>query len=197
MKKLILSTIFYLTILSFCLAQGVSGGLRLGMNIANSSISASGITLSPDSKIGLMAGGYVTIMASAKFGIQPELVYSQMGSSLTISGQTAKTSFNYLSVPIILKYKVTKNFSLEAGPQLGILMSASGTSGSTTTDIKDQTTGADFGAAFGLGLDFGKFNAGARYYLGFSNLVKDTQGTDVKQTNNAFQLFIGYALFGK
>ena len=140
MKKIILFiAIVCASTLSF--SQGVSGGIRLGMNIANQSISASGITISPNSKIGLMAGGYVTIMTSAKFGVQPELYYSQMGFSLTSGGQTAKGTYSYLSLPVILKYKLTENFSLEAGPQLSILMSATGVNGSTTTDIKDQPRG--------------------------------------------------------
>ncbi len=176
-------------------SQSVSGGLRLGMNIANNNITFGGVSISPSSKIGLMLGGYLTVMTSEKFGVQPELVYSQMGFTLSSSGQTVNTSFNYLSLPVILRYNVAQNFSLQAGPQLGILLAANSSNGSQTVDIKDQATGVDFGGAFGFGLDFGKFNAGARYYLGFSNLIKDTKGTDAKQTNNAFQLFIGYSLF--
>ncbi|MFM8741389.1 MAG: hypothetical protein ACKOC0_14475, partial [Cytophagales bacterium] len=61
-----------------------------------------------------------------------------------------------------------------------------------------QLHGIDFGGAFGLGLDCGSFNAGARYYLGLSNILKNVPtGSDLKQTNNAVQLFVGYTLFKK
>jgi hypothetical protein len=199
MKKFYLSSLFIASTFSAAFSQGVSGGLRLGMNIANQTSSINGLSISADSKIGLMAGAYLTIMTSDKFGIQPELVYSQYGSSATSNGQSASNNFNYLSLPVMLRYNVAENISLQAGPQLGILLSATRTSGSSSIDLKDQAIGIDFGAAFGLGADLGDFNLGARYYLGLSNIEKNSsiQGLTVKTTNSAIQLFIGYRLFGK
>lgn len=79
-----------------------------------------------------------------------------------------KYQFNYVSLPVMLRYNITENFNLQAGPQLGFLMSAKVSDGDNSIDIKDGFKGIDFGAGFGAGVDFGKFNAGIRYYLGLS-----------------------------
>lgn len=198
MKKLFLSVSLIAIVTTVAFSQSVSGGLRLGMNIANQTTSLGGTSISASAKVGLMAGGYLTIMTSEKFGIQPELVFSQFGASASSGGTSMSNNFNYLSLPVILRYNVTPNFNLQAGPQLGILLSASQTSGSTTVDIKDQANGIDFGLVFGAGIDFGKFNGGIRYYIGLTNLQKNVpQGLDLKTTNSGIQIFIGYALFGK
>ncbi len=198
MKKIYFSLLISAIASSVAFSQNISGGVRGGINIANQSASSGSVSASIGSKVGFMIGGYATIMTSDKFGIQPELVYSTLGSEASSSGVSVTTSFGYLSLPVLLRYNITENFNLHAGPQLGILLSATQSAGSSSVDIKDGVTSADFGAAFGLGVDFGKFNAGARYYLGFSNTVKNVpQGFDTKVTNNAFQLFLGYTLFGK
>ncbi len=204
MKKIYFSLLISAIASSVTFSQSLSFGVRGGINIANVSTTVGALpvgvtvtTASTNSKTGFQFGGYLKIMTSEKFGIQPELIYSQMGASAP-SGQTGSVDFNYLSIPVLLRYNVTENFSLQAGPQLGILLAANQSNGSTSINVKDQTNGTDFGGAFGIGLDFGKFNAGARYYLGFSNLIKNVPlGLDIQQKNYAFQLVLGYELFGK
>jgi hypothetical protein len=106
-----------------------------------------------------------------------------------------KLPFDYISVPVLLRFNVSENINLHAGPQVGFLLSAKITDGDDSIDIKEGFTGTDFGAAFGIGGDFGKFNGGLRYYLGFANIIEDTtDGGTFK--NNAFQIFLGYRLFG-
>ena len=199
LKKIMFSVLLFASSFTIVFSQKVSGGLRLGMNIANQTSTLNGLSFSADSKIGLMAGAYLTIMTSDKFGIQPELVYSQYGSSATINGRSASNNFNYLSLPVIIRYNVAEKLNLHAGPQLGMLLSATQTSGASSMDLIDQANGFDFGVALGLGVDLGDFNLGARYYAGLSNIEKNssTQGPTVKTTNSTIQLFIGYRLLGK
>ncbi len=195
MKKII-TLLFVCFVASGAYAQSLSFGIRGGVNIAKESVSSSGVSISTDSKAGLMLGTYLTVMTSEKFGFQPELVYSSFGGSATINGQTATDNYNYLSLPVMLRFNASENISIQAGPQLGFLLSAKSSVGSQSIDVKDQMNGIDFGAAFGLGFDFGSFNAGARYYLGLSNVIKNVPtGFDIKQTNTAIQLFVGYTLF--
>jgi LysM repeat protein len=203
MKKINLSLIIVVLVSSMAHAQSVSFGLRGGINIAKLTFSTSGVSASIDPKVGLMLGTYLTVMTSEKFGIQPELVYSSFGGSFNItntSGQTVSvtSNYNYLSLPVMLRYNASENISIQAGPQLGLLLSATSSSGSQSIDVKDTLNGIDFGGAFGLGFDFGAFNAGARYYLGLSNIAKNVPtGSDQKVTNSAIQLFVGYTLFKK
>lgn len=190
MKKYLIMIIVILSTPAV-LAQ-VSGGVRLGVNIANQKAEIDGDSDTGDSKIGFLGGFYLTANISEKFGIQPELLFSGMGSR--DKDLDFDLPFNYLSIPVMFRYNLTENFNLHAGPQLGFLLSAKATDGDSSIDIKDSFKGTDFGAAFGLGVDFGKINAGARYYLGLSNIADDSGNDTFK--NNAFQIFVGYKLFG-
>jgi hypothetical protein len=196
MKKLLLPVCLLLAGVVTANAQGVAIGLRAGLNIANQSISTSGVSVSPDSRLGFLVGGYAKIMLSEKMGIQPELFYSSIGAKWPDSGNGVETiKTDYLTLPVFFRYNVTDNFHLLAGPQFGILMSAQGTDNSGSQDIKDFLNSSDFNGVIGAGLDFGPINAGLRYNFGLSNIQKDaTQGT-VK--NNVFQIVAGFKLFGK
>ena len=191
MKKVLLSFVFVVAA-SAAFAQ-LSGGIRLGMNLANQKAEALGVSVSADSKVGLLGGLYLTANLSDKIAVQPELLYSSMGSK---SGDISD-AFGYLHIPILLRYNINENFNLHAGPQIGLLLSAK----SDGQDIKDQFKGTDFGASLGAGVDFGKFNGGLRYYLGLSNISDiDTQGIpglgDISFKNTSFQIYLGYKLFG-
>lgn len=191
MKKVFLSFVF-VVVASAAFAQ-VSGGIRLGMNLANQNVEALGVSVSGDSKVGLLGGLYLTANLSDKFAVQPELLYSSMGTKT----DDISDAFGYIQVPILLRYNINENFNLHAGPQIGLLLSAK----SDGVDIKDEFKGTDFGASFGAGVDFGKFNGGLRYYLGFSNISDiDTSSIpglgDISFKNTSFQIYLGYKLFG-
>ncbi|MBS1553881.1 MAG: PorT family protein [Bacteroidetes bacterium] len=179
------------------LSQNITGGIRVGTNFANQSFTTNTMSRDTDSKIGVAAGIYLTVMISQKFGVQPEVAYSQMGYNLSSTNPKFENSYNYLSVPILFRYELVKNLSFHVGPQVGILVAATSTAGTSTIDLRNDTEQIDFGGAAGFGLDFGKFNGGVRYYLGFSNLYKVPPAPDFRQKNTAFQIFVGYSLFGK
>jgi len=133
-----------------------------------------------------------------QFSFQPELVYSMQGTKVeyTLLGQEIESSIeiSYINIPLMAKYYVTEELSLQAGPQIGFLMSAESKSGSTTSDMKDETKNVDFGLNFGLGykMDNGLF-FDARYNLGLSDLVDErANGDDDKISNAVIQLSIGY-----
>ena len=81
--------------------------------------------------------------------------------------------------------------SLEAGPQIGFLLSAQ----KESTDVKNSFNTVDFGVNFGLGykLDNG-LNFGARYNLGLSD-INNIDGFTDKNKNGVFQLSVGYFFF--
>ena len=77
------------------------------------------------------------------------------------------------------KYYVADSFSLQAGPQIGFLMSAT----SAGVDIKDQASSTDFGLNLGAGYNLNENMAlDLRYNLGLSKVNKDSNpGTsDIK-----------------
>lgn len=113
MKK----TFFTLTIIAFCaggaLAQGISGGIKLGANFANQKMDFEGFDLSPESRTSLHGGFFLTIMMSETFGIQPEVLYNSVGSKIKFMGQDAISKLNYLSVPLMLRYNPVPIFNIQ------------------------------------------------------------------------------------
>lgn len=173
-------------------AQGISGGLKAGINLAN--LTGDDVE-DTDMKIGYHVGGYAKISLTDAFSVQPELLFNAIGAK--DSEVDGNYKLNYLTVPVMLGYSFGK-ISIQAGPQVGFLMSAKYkvdvNGDSEEADIKESLKGTDFGVNVGLGADFGKINAAARYCIGLSNIV-DADDVDVK--NGVIQLSLGYKLFGK
>ncbi len=196
MKKL-LFLIFLYAAAEKVLSQEFSYGIRGGVNVSNQNISTSGVSVSANSKIGYLVGGYATIMFTQKLGIQPELFFSSIGSkwpaSLTGTSE-AVIRLNYISIPVFLRYHVTEQFHLLAGPQLGILMTATGIYDGATADIKSSFNNSDIGGTFGAGADFDRLNVGVRYNFSFSNIVSNSGPSGETMKNTAFQIVAGYKL---
>ncbi|MCL9806140.1 PorT family protein [Flavobacterium amniphilum] len=183
MKKLVL-TVAAVFAFGFANAQETKFGVKGGLNLADwSGDDADGI----DSKIGFHIGGFAEIKVSDKFAVQPELLYSAQGGK----ADGGKVNVDYINIPVMAKFYATEQFSIEAGPQVGFLMSAKVKPDSgDDVDIKDQLKSTDFGVNVGLGYNFTEnVSAGLRYNLGLSNIV-DADGADVK--NNVFSLSVGY-----
>ena len=180
MKKLVLVAIMAILGLSNANAQEVKFGIKGGVNFSEINWNNSGNRYrNSDFNLGFMS----EITISEKFSFQPELLYSGQGGS--------SINLNYLNIPLMGKYYLTKGLSLEAGPQVGYLLSAK-TNG---TNIKSSFNKFDFGASFGLGYKLKNgLNFGVRYNLGLSkinntNTVSQYSG---KSKNKLFQLSIGY-----
>jgi len=181
MKKVLLSLVVLVAVSTASFAQ-LSGGIRAGVNLSDNS----GDDVEADMKAGFQLGVYLVGNLSDKIALQPELVYSGLGSK----DDDESTKLNYISIPVLLRYNINDMINLHVGPQFGILTSAK----YGDTDIKDGLKGLDTGLAVGLGLDFAAFNAGLRYYAGLSNINDEGEG-DFK--NNAIQIVVGYRLFGE
>lgn len=167
-------------------AQDITFGAKAGLNLS---------TLQPeltDSRTSFHLGGVAEISISDEFSVQPELLYSGHGAKdQNDSDNNEIYRVDYLAVPILAKYYVFDALSIEAGPQLGFLLSAEREDNGETEDIKDITKGTDFGLAFGLGykLDNG-LNFGIRYFLGSD--VNDIDEDTDEFKNRVLQISAGY-----
>ena len=188
MKKIILSISLFSLIAFYTQvnAQGIGLGIRGGVNFANQSIT----DINTNSRTGFHAGAYVILAFSEKWGIQPELLYSSQGSELPDLDELNK--FNYLSIPVLLRWKPVSLLSIEAGPQFSSLLKAEDDSGQS---IKEQFKSSDFGLVVGatLHLPLG-LNAGLRYVWGFTNVADLQDDTEVK--NSVVQVYAGWTIFG-
>ena len=100
-------------------------------------------------------------------------------------------ALNYLNVPLMAKYYVVKGLSIEAGPQIGYLLSAKNES----TNVKDSFKKVDFAANLGVGYKLKNgINFGARYNFGLLN-INNVSGDSGKFRNSVLQLSVGYFFF--
>ncbi|MBK8951725.1 MAG: PorT family protein [Chitinophagaceae bacterium] len=176
MKKVLLSLVVIATTVFVSQAQ-VSFGAKAGLNLYNFSGSdADGF----DSKVGFNVGGLVNIPVSDNFSVQPELIFSTEGAKASEGSVTMNYNMNYLNIPIMLQYNTASGFYAEAGPQIGLLMSAKVKVDSESEDIKDSFKSTNFSLGIGLGYRLANgLGFGARYNLGLGNIVDETD-VDVK-----------------
>ena len=206
MRKLIIAAIAVLSV-GVVSAQNVKFGIKAALNYAT----FSGDVEESNGIIGFAIGGFANIAINEKISFQPELLYSAQGTgdkrtdsygSLK-SVSDSKIKLGYLNIPLMFQLKATEKFYVEAGPQIGFMLSATNdvtrttTNGSSTetrsesTDIKSDLNTVDFGLNFGAGYNFTKnVNVGLRYNLGLSNIAKDSP--DYKVKNSVFSLAVGY-----
>ena len=195
MKKLL----FIVAVLAISMSSfaQTSFGVKAGTNISNINMSGEGISLDTQSKTGLLIGGFANFKLSETFAIQPELLFAQYGYKLDLDlgGMTieGEESLNYLAIPVMGKYYFG-GFNIQAGPQLGFLLSAEEDADGEKTDSKDNWNGVDFGLNLGVGYDL-EMGLGfdVRYNIGLSNNIAETDGTDLTVKNNAFQISLSYA----
>lgn len=205
MKKIILSAIAVMAF-GFTNAQEVKYGVKGGLNLSTLTGDTDGLDLK--SKVGFNVGGLVEIKLSEQFAIQPEILFSTQGTKARAEAVEVEGNFyngevcfnlSYINVPVMFKYYVVDKFNIEAGPQIGFLVSAKtkttvdGFSGSNEMDVKDNFESIDFGLNFGAGYEFtDHLSAGLRYNLGLANIAKTDAGDDTKIHNGVFSLNIGY-----
>lgn len=187
MKKTIMlaATIF---LLLHAKAQNTHFGIKAGLN-------ASSLNYPDNSdmqtKIGFNAGLLAHIHTSSKmWAIQPELYYSSEGAK-SKSNSDRSLNLGYLNLPVLIQYMFDNGFRLEAGPQLGFLMSAKSKVGNVSTDVKDRMQNAVFSIPLGLGyLTTGGLGFDGRYNFGISNINKSDMGP--KEHSNVFQFDLFY-----
>ena len=171
----------------------VQFGAKVGFDMTN----FWGSNVDHGMKPGYQAGLVMEYKFNPNFAIAPEVVFASQGgkskafalditnNDINLTTTDIKYTANYINVPVMLKYYVTPEFSIDFGPQVGfnVFNKVSHKNLSKSIDIKDSTKPVDFG--LGLG---GTFNltenafVQARYTMGLTKVFKDE---DVIGENNA------------
>ncbi|WP_417859858.1 porin family protein [Winogradskyella sediminis] len=163
-------------------AQDIEFGAKAGLNISN----FTGGDADRNSLFGFHVGVISEIPLSEKFSLQPELLYSTQGSE---AQDVVKIKVDYLAIPILAKYYLAKDFSLEVGPQFSFLVNDKGEY--IDSDLPDEDTDAssvDIGANVGFGYNLSSnLFVQARYNFGISTVAENP---DIK--NSVFQAGLGY-----
>ena len=196
MKKIMLMTVTFF-VFGFANSQNkkeVSFGIKGGLNVSTiTNVNSIDTGVSSSALIGFHVGVFGEFLLSDKFSLQPELLYSTQGVKLNFSGETGDLKLDYINIPVMAKFYVAKEFSLEFGPQIGFLTSAKAKSGGASVDVKESMKSTDFGLDLGAGYDFGKnVTLGLLYNYGLTRVQKDLASGESESKNSVFQLSVGY-----
>lgn len=191
MKK-VLVLIIAVVVFNHANAQKIKFGAKAGLNLSNQTGDIE------DNKMltGFHLGAVAEIPLADEYAVQAELVYSTQGRNDEPSGgDKVDFKLDYINLPILFKYYATEAFSIEAGPQIGFLLSATRdgeSEGASGAEYKDNIKDIDFG--LGLGASYkleGGMNFSARYNLGLSNINDSDSDANIK--NSVIQLSVGYS----
>ncbi|NNK70909.1 MAG: PorT family protein [Flavobacteriaceae bacterium] len=192
MKKSILILLSVSLIFMGCANQRTMVGAKFGVNLADIGGDKAD---SFDGKTDFHGGLVGNFGICDNWTIEPGLIYSRQGSDYSDSEYSGSYDLDYLNIPVIAQYEVADNFTLEAGPQFGILLSAkdefSIEGESFEEDVKDNTKSMDFGLNLGAGyMITDNIKLSASYNLGLVNLADGTELDDigVSWKNNVIQV---------
>jgi Outer membrane protein beta-barrel domain len=120
-------------------------------------------------KTGFTLGFLLRVPLAKNLFLQPEYAYTQRkGADKTLA---INYSLDYLSMPVLLNYKITPAISILAGPQFELLMSAKSSNNGVSTGITHDTEERSIGITGGLELEIKKlFFISARYLQGLNHI---------------------------
>lgn len=171
-------------------------GIKGGVNITK----VNGEAFRDEFRYGYHLGGFAELGLGGRLGIQPEVLWSQYQTrvdssfsdvyqnSLKISNYK-DVKLNYLTIPILLNYKLGSFMSLQAGPQFGILLDQSK---NLVENGQAAFKNGDFAMVGGVQLHIAKIRLQGRYFAGLNN-ISDISDQN-KWKNQGFQLSVGLAL---
>ena len=192
MKTKFLPLALLLFIGSSVFSQSFSLGIKGGANLGK----ISGQSFKDKFTLGYHVGAFVAIGLGNKFAIQPEVLFNQINvdtssnfSQVYQFNHIDKIKLGYLSIPLLLNYKLTKILTIQAGPQFGILIDQNK---DLLQNGGDAFKSGNFSLVGGLQLNLLKFRVYGRFVGGQTNI--DNVGNKETWKTQAIQLGVGIAL---
>jgi len=187
--KFVIAALFVVMGVQSSFAQAQVGlGIKAGLNFAN--VNATSPSATFGSRTGYHAGAFLKIKLT-KLAIQPEVLFSQQGTTVKTSAASVEQTLSYVNIPVMVKFYLVSGLYLEAGPQFGFLTSAI----AAGIDTKSFYNSADTSIGLGAGFDIKKLNINARYNIGLSEINKTVSASSPSAKNQVFQLSLGYQIF--
>ncbi len=190
---------------SFVMSAGVKGGV----NIANVDFKLPGLSISPQSRPGLVIGGFFA-MDKKMAGFAVEGLFSQHGTTLEFNDvgftDTLEIRVNYIAIPVLgrvnLKASDAAMVHLYLGPMFGFKTNAetketatiNGQTMSMTDTDDSDVEGTVVDLTFGGQVDFHRFLVDLRYNLGLTNINKNTGVDQPEVKDRTFSIMFGVRL---
>ncbi len=194
MKPKIASLALAVLIFATAHSQSIHLGIKGGTNINK----ITGKSFKDQFDYGYHLGGFAEVGLGSKWAFQPEVLFNQINTdtssefSKIYTGLTpnnvSKIKLKYLSIPLLLDYKATKFFTIQAGPQFGILLDQNK---NLFQNGKEAFKKGDLSMLAGIQLKVGALRVYGRYAIGLNN-INDIDNKD-KWKNQSIQLGIGLA----
>ncbi|MBC7875134.1 MAG: PorT family protein [Ferruginibacter sp.] len=182
-------------------SQAIMAQFHIGAKAGANIIKIDGKSFKDEFRYGYHLGGFMEVRLSNKFVLQPEVLFNQYSTTLDSnfkniyqgvinSSAQSKVKLGYLSIPILLNYKLIGSFlSLQAGPQFSVLMNKNKT---LLQNGGEAFKNGDFSMLGGVQVKLGAIRVNGRYVVGLSN-INDIDDQD-EWKSQGFQVSIGLAL---
>lgn len=182
-----------LLVLGFNLHSNAQAKLSLqgGLNQAREKYSGDGASLTLGTRTSLNFGLNADFEGSDNFNLRSGLLYNGYGSK---SGDGEVSKLDYLTIPVLGRFKVADGFYAFAGPQIGLLLSAKSKYKDETEDVKEFYKGTNISALIGAEYKFtDKLSLGASYNAGLTNIGKEDMDDGGKLTTTGFSINLGFS----
>jgi hypothetical protein len=173
-KRFLLAAVLFVFVGSAASAQGFNYGLKASLLF--STIQGNGLK----SKFtpGFQGGAFVEYDFSKKWGIQPELLFTQASTkkndefngyyvSAHNTNARDKIKLSYVTVPLLLRYNPIKNLTFNLGAQYSYLFYANE---NLIKANRDAFKKSDIGAVAGVQVNVANVRFTGRYVLGITNV---------------------------
>jgi len=210
MKKQLLFFLFWVASSTCIFSQQINLGIRGGLNVSTVSDDIiyrffNWYEYSQKPRIGFNLGIDAASQLSDKIALQAELFYSTEGAKAsgqwTDSGEGKMKSiqkFDFLCLPVFVKYNFTPRVYIMAGPQVSYLLNSKlkykdrVTGSVTTEDNLENMNRIGYGLVPALGYDVNKFSFSVRYFVGLNKINKNDE-LDMK--SQVFSFVARYRVF--
>ena len=188
-------------------------GIKAGLNLSQLYVEQPNVE-DENMKVGVNFGVFGKIPINNFLAVQPEVLYSNVGSKITYGGSNledllgiepgeVRFNLNYIQVPIGLAANLGP-LNIHAGPYFSYLLSTNvkdlETADLNSTDIVDLDTDdfnrLDYGLMFGVGFDVQGVTIGARYNHGLREIGNSGIAGNLTENskNGVGQIYIGIGL---
>lgn len=179
---------------------------KLGVKVGGNMNKIEGKSFSDGFKFAYHAGAFAEINFNKKWGIQPEVLWNQMGgvpsNFQTVYGQATNVNISslisgdnvfrldYLSIPLLMRYTTAGGLlTFNVGPQFGIVLRQDKT---LLQNGQDAFKSGDFSMVAGLQLNLLMARVYGRYNIGLANINNIDQSD--KWTSQQLQVGLGIKL---